>query len=69
MVMIMEMDNGKVVRDPESYDDEVLNAGWLPRPEASLQLAQIEHEPHKEPQAPPIADIEAFLEAMYRNQA
>jgi len=68
MVTIMEVDTGKVVREPEGYGDEVLNAGWLPRPEASLQLVQAEYREHKAPEIARIADIDAFLGAMYRYQ-
>lgn len=67
MVIVMDMQSGKELREPEAYDEEVLNANWLPRPEVALQLQQIDR--HHEPEriAPP-EDVDAFLKAMYRNQ-
>lgn len=67
MVTIMDMTTGKVIGEPEEYDDEVLNASWLPpQPETALQLQEVEHVAH-ELQMPPI-DVEHFLEAVYRYQ-
>jgi len=69
MVTIMDMNTGKVVREPDEYGEEVLNAGWLPpQPEPSLQLVQVEHAAHSEAVSIPPGDVEAFLSTMYRCQ-
>lgn len=67
MVIVMDMQTGKETRQPESYDEEVLNASWLPRPELGLQV--LPYDSHREPEriAPP-EDVDAFLRAMYRSQ-
>ena len=67
MVTIMDMTTGKLLGEPEEYDEEVLNASWLPpRPEPALQLRQVEHI-ETAPKAPPMG-VEHFLEAIYRYQ-
>ena len=52
---------------PEPYDDEILDANWMPRPEAPLRVirsaARDEGHPPTEPE-----EAEAFLEGIYRNQ-
>ena len=69
MVTIMDMNTGKVVREPDEYGEEVLNAGWLPpQPEPSLQLIQVEHPAHSEPATILPDDVDAFLSTMYRCQ-
>ena len=73
MVIVMDMSTGKTERlDSEEaaaeefgeFVDEVLNAGWLPQPEARL-----EHHVFESPakQAPAV-DTDEFLRALYRNQ-
>ncbi|MCB1909330.1 MAG: hypothetical protein KDH15_18350 [Rhodocyclaceae bacterium] len=49
------------------YDDEVLDASWLPRPDAPLKVIRSAARDEEEP---PVADEEAdaFLDAIYRNQ-
>jgi hypothetical protein len=67
MVIVMDMSAGKTaVVEPAAYDDEVLNASWLPQPELALQLQEHDHEAAR--QMPPPEDVEAFLQAVYRNQ-
>ncbi|PTD95888.1 hypothetical protein [Pseudothauera lacus] len=66
MVIVMEMSTGRVADPEPAYDDEILDAGWLPRPEPGLQ--QVEHCRTPERHLPPPEDIDAFLAAMYRNQ-
>lgn len=67
MVIVMDMQSGRELREPEAYDEEVLNASWLPRPEVALQLQQIDL--HRESEhMPPPEDVDAFLKAVYRNQ-
>jgi len=68
MVIIMDANTGKVVREPDDYGEEVMNAGWLPQPEPSLQVIPVEHPEHAEPPAIPPGEVEAFLRAMYRYQ-
>lgn len=73
MVIVMDMDTGRTenldneeaaVEEFGAFVDEVLNAGWLPQPEA--QLASQEHEIHAD--RTPAVDTEEFLRALYRNQ-
>ncbi|TVT47385.1 MAG: hypothetical protein FHP94_14960 [Denitromonas halophila] len=48
------------------YEDEILDAGWLPQPEA------VAPEPESHPPASPSAareDADAFLQTVYRNQS
>lgn len=67
MVIVMDMSAGKPAAvEPAAYDDEVLNANWLPQPELALQLQ--EHVFEEPGRMPPPEDVEAFLEAIYRNQ-
>lgn len=73
MVIVMDMDTGRIenlnseeaaAEEFGEFVDEVLNAGWLPQPEA--QLASQEHEGHTD--RTPAVDTEEFLRALYRNQ-
>lgn len=51
--------------ESERYDEEVLNAGWLPPgliPDAGEVI------PRHPPRKPPPDDVDAFLRAIYRNQ-
>jgi len=61
-----EEDREEVSAAPR-YGDEVLDANWLPRPDAPLKVVRsaARDEGH-----PPVADdeAEAFLDAIYRNQ-
>lgn len=66
MVIVMDMQTGKEVREHEAYDEEVLNASWLPQPEIALQLQAVEL--HHQPEMPPPEDVDAFLDAIYRSQ-
>ncbi|THF62844.1 hypothetical protein E6C76_16375 [Pseudothauera nasutitermitis] len=70
MVIVMDMsaDNKPAAIDPAPYDDEVLDAGWLPRPEIAPRLQEHAAEAAREPRMPPPMDVEAFLAAVYRNQ-
>lgn len=70
MLMVMDMSTGKIVEDEfGAYEDEVLNAGWLPPapdlpvPRLGLQGAHADHAPVGE------ADAESFLSTVYRAQA
>lgn len=68
MVIVMDMETGKKLTEEQAaaeefgaYVDEVLNAGWLPQPEARLEV-------HSHVDAVPTDDADAFLSALYRNQ-
>lgn len=72
MVIVMDMSTGKIdnLSDAEmaaeefgEFVDEVLNAGWLPQPEARLEM----HE-HEAKTASPAVDTDEFLRNLYRNQ-
>ena len=69
MAMVMDMSTGKIVEDEfGAFEDEVLNAGWLPpaadvpAPRLGLQEAHDDRAPVGE------ADAESFLSAVYRSQ-
>ena len=67
MTTIMDMKSGKEIVEPEEYDDEVLNANWLPlQPEPALQAAEID--PGRQEKPLPPLDAESFLQAVYRYQ-
>jgi hypothetical protein len=69
MVTIMEMHTGKVIAEPEPYVDEVLIAGWMPHPLPQLAVQSHESERHVPAPCPAaLADVEKFLQDMYRNQ-
>jgi len=53
--------------DPPEYGDEVLDASWLPRPDAPLRAIR---SAARDDGHPPVPDDEAdaFLDAIYRNQ-
>jgi hypothetical protein len=68
MVTVMDMTTGKIVEDEfGAFEDEVLNAGWLP-PSPELPCTRLElQETHD---AVPVgeADAETFLNTVYRSQ-
>lgn len=67
MVIIMDMSTGKKADDDESvYNEEVLNAGWLPQPELGLQLQSAV--PSERPHHRRIMDPDDFLKNMYLSQ-
>lgn len=68
MVIIMSMHTGKVVEEPLAYGEEVMNANWLPRPDIAPQLQEVEQDGRRRQRRPPPEDIDAFLNAIYRNQ-
>jgi hypothetical protein len=65
MVRIMDMNTGKVIREPDVYDDQVLGANWLPGLEPALQLQEIDVTGTP---ARAVTDAETFLVAYYRSQ-
>lgn len=65
MTVIMDMSTGKIIEDEfGSFEDEVLNAEWLPPlPEVQAGLQEV----HRT--VPTAADdAVAYLERIYRNQ-
>ncbi|NMG72189.1 hypothetical protein [Parazoarcus communis] len=67
MMIVMDMQSGREIREPQAYDEEVLNASWLPHPEVALQLQEVTQRP-RTINMPPPEDIDAFLQAVYRYQ-
>lgn len=66
MLRVMDMSTGKILEDEfGSFEDEVLNAGWLPRPEVQLGLQEVK--PGVGPTAAEI-DAEAFMKQLYASQ-
>lgn len=70
MVIVMDMDTGKTEKlgseeaaaeEFGQFVDEVLNAGWLPQPEARLEV-------HSHVDGVPAAAADDFLRTLYRNQ-
>lgn len=70
MLTVMDMSTGKIIREEGlepgfgAFEDEVLNAEYLPSPELQLGLQPVVHrdEPLSED------DAEVFLSNVYRNQ-
>ena len=72
MVIVMDMSTGKSERlsaaeaaaeEFGAFVDEVLNAGWLPQPEARLEVHA-----HEARSASPAVDTDEFLRNLYRHQ-
>lgn len=66
----MDMSTGKKISEEAAaaeefgvFVDEVMNAGWLPQPEARLEVHS-----HTDKPAVSGADADAFLRDLYRNQ-
>lgn len=66
MFKVMDMTTGKVLEDEfGAFEDEVLNAGWLPpSPELQLGLQEV----HAQTDTSGTVDAEVFLTTVYRNQ-
>ncbi len=69
MVMVMDMSSGKIIQDEfGSFEDEVLNAGWLPPlPEVQLGLQEV-HTAGAVVAPAAGFDADAFLNTVYANQ-
>lgn len=66
MIVVMEMSTGKIIENEfDGFEDEVLNAEWLP-PQPGLQLG-LQEVHHTDP-AVPEEEAEAFLQQVYRSQ-
>lgn len=70
MVVIMEMSTGKIIEEPVvEYDDEVLNASWLPHPAVQAGLQTVaEAETIRSHKAYVPEDPDRFLRDLYRLQ-
>lgn len=64
MIVIMDMSTGKIIDDEFGrFEDEVLNAEWLPPlPEARLGLQEVHHT------TPSPEEADTYLDRVYRNQ-
>ena len=66
MIVVMDMSTGKIYEDEFGrYEDEVLNAGWLP-PQPELQLGVQEAVPASTERE---FDPDAYLATVYKAQA
>jgi hypothetical protein len=72
MVIVMDMSTGKTEKlsaaeaaaeEFGAFVDEVLNAGWLPQPEARLEMHA-----HANDAASAAVEPDEFLRNLYRNQ-
>ena len=66
MVIVMEMDSGRIVAEESSvaYDDEVLNAGWAEVPRVEPRLEEVV----ASRRAPDERDLDGFLARLYAAQ-
>ncbi|HEX8962770.1 MAG TPA: hypothetical protein VF801_07180 [Rhodocyclaceae bacterium] len=66
MIRVMDMTTGKIVEDEfGGFEEEVLNAGWLPpQPELQLGLQEVHTALHAQREI----DAAAYLDRVYRNQ-
>lgn len=72
MVIVMDMSTGKTEKlsaeeaaaeEFGAFVDEVLNAGWLPQPEARLEMHS-----HADTATSATVEPDEFLRNLYRNQ-
>lgn len=68
MMTIIDMSSGETREASDDYSDEVLDTGWLPRPDPGPETALQEHELTQSHGAEEAAHVEHFLESYYRNQ-
>lgn len=68
MVIVMNMETGKYIAGEfGAFEDEVMNAQWLPQPLAP-QLGMQQAMPEQEARHAPLVDVEAFLRTVYLSQ-
>ena len=68
MVIVMDMDGSRYIAGEfGAFEEEVLNAQWLPQPLA-LQLGLQNVAPDPEPHHAAAVDAEAFLRTVYLSQ-
>jgi len=66
MIMVMDMSTGKIIENEfDGFEDEVMNAEWLP-PLPAVQLG-LQGVHHSDP-AVSEEQADAFLQTVYRNQ-
>ncbi len=67
MVVVMDMSSGKRLEEISTYNEEVLNANWMPREALQLGLrSAVETYRKPRPEVPP--NVDAFLHNMYLYQ-
>jgi hypothetical protein len=66
MIRVMDMSTGKIVEDEFGvFEEEVLNAGWLPpQPELQLGLQEVQHKVRTQREI----DAASYLDRIYRSQ-
>lgn len=68
MAIIMDMDSGRYIAGEfGAFEDEVLNAQWLPQPVAP-QLAMAQREAGRGSSVAMALDADAFLRSVYLSQ-
>lgn len=68
MLMVMDMSTGKIIEDEfGSFEDEVLNAGWLP-PQPEVQVGLQEVQPDASRSAVTDFDADAYIHQVYAAQ-
>jgi hypothetical protein len=69
MLMVMDMSSGKIIQDEfGSFEDEVLNAGWVPaQPEVQLGLQDV-YTANAAGASAPSLDPVTFLNNVYASQ-
>jgi hypothetical protein len=66
MVIVMDMDGNRYIAGEfGAFEEEVLNAQWLPQP---MQLQTGVQPVALESQSPATVDVDAFLRAVYLSQ-
>lgn len=69
MLKVMDMSTGKIIEEEfGSFEDEVLNAGWLPQPEVPAVEAALQAAVAHRAARPSITDAESFLHNVYMSQ-
>ncbi|MGE5467713.1 MAG: hypothetical protein ACM3Y9_09845 [Ignavibacteria bacterium] len=66
MIRVMDMSTGKIIEHEfGGFEEEVLNAGWLPpQPELQLGLQEV----HAAAATPREIDAASYLDLVYRSQ-
>jgi hypothetical protein len=68
MIVVMEMSTGKIIEDEFGrFEDEVLNAEWLP-PQPGLPELQLGLQEVQRPAAATQVDPESYLDRIYSSQ-
>lgn len=67
MVIVMDMSTGKRLEEISTYDEEVLNANWIPREALQLGLQSVE-EARQISRVDEPRNVDAFLHNIYLYQ-